>query len=229
MPRYPTRDRCLPSAVTAPPSRSPHSPASRWSSRHAARRRALGATGVAPSATAAPTSRRRPSPTRRPTVAPATPAATPAASGSGDRPDLAAVRVATDVVVDGLALAAVGRPRPRRQRPAGRRGAGRPDPDRRATASCCRSPISTSPTGSRAAASAACSGVAFPPGFGDRRTRLSRPLLGPGGRHDHRRLRRAGRAARRSTRPAGASCSPSRSRTPTTTAAGSGSTRPGCC
>ena len=85
---------------------------------------------------------------------------------------------------------------------------------------------STSPTGSSRAASAACSGVAFPPGFGDRAPDAVRPLLGPQRRHHDRRLRRA-RGQRPTLDPAasGILFTEPTSRTPTTTAAGSASTR----
>ena len=68
------------------------------------------------------------------------------------------------------------------------------------TASCRPSRTSTSRIGSRRAASAGCSGVAFPPGFGDRAPARLRPLLGPQRRHDDRVLRRPGRRHDASTR-----------------------------
>ena len=72
-------------------------------------------------------------------------------------------------------------------------------------------------------------GVAFPPGFGRRAPVGLRPLLGPRRRHEGRRGRCPAR--RRDPRPIDAARAPRRAAAlrRTTTAAGSASTRRGCC
>ena len=112
--------------------------------------------------------------------------------GSADRPDLAAVRVATPVVVDGLDS-----PLWVDRIPDGsgrlvvveQGGRIRMVDGRQAAA---RARTSTSATGSCPAASAACwAWRSHPASATEHQTRL-RPLLGPPGQHDDRGVRRAG-------------------------------------